>query len=108
MCLCSIPTPQKLIPELYPLLKPGGQILVFEHVAADYPPARLAQNLYTYGFWRRLMDGCELNRPTQQYLVQSGKSSGRKGWKEVDLHLMSEEGWWSVVPHAVGRLVKAQ
>jgi ubiquinone/menaquinone biosynthesis C-methylase UbiE len=108
MCLCSIPTPQKLIPEFYPLLKPGGQILVFEHVAAEYPPVRFIQTAYTVGGWRRLMDGCELDRPTQKYLMQSGKSSGRKGWKEVDLHTLPDEGWWSIVPHAVGRLVKAQ
>ena len=31
-CLCSIPTPQTVIAELYPLLKPGGRWLVFEHV----------------------------------------------------------------------------
>jgi SAM-dependent methyltransferase len=35
-CLCSIPTPEKIIKELYPLLKPGGQWLVFEHVRTKY------------------------------------------------------------------------
>lgn len=31
-CLCSIPTPEIIIRELYPLLKPGGQWLVYEHI----------------------------------------------------------------------------
>lgn len=31
-CLCSIPTPQVIIRELYPVLKPGGQWLVYEHI----------------------------------------------------------------------------
>jgi ubiquinone/menaquinone biosynthesis C-methylase UbiE len=35
-CLCSIPTPQTIINELYPLLKPGGQWLVFEHIKTKY------------------------------------------------------------------------
>lgn len=35
-CLCSIPTPQKIIKELYPLLKSGGQWLVFEHIKTKY------------------------------------------------------------------------
>lgn len=35
-CLCSIPTPQKIIKELYPFLKPGGKWLVYEHVKTKF------------------------------------------------------------------------
>jgi len=35
-CLCSIPTPELIIRELFPLLKPGGKWLVFEHVRTKY------------------------------------------------------------------------
>jgi len=35
-CLCSIPTPEKIIKDLYPYLKPGGQWLVYEHVKTKY------------------------------------------------------------------------
>ena len=35
-CLCSIPTPEISIKELYPLLKPGGRWLVYEHVETKY------------------------------------------------------------------------
>ena len=35
-CLCSIPTPEIIIKELYPILKPGGQWLVYEHVKTKY------------------------------------------------------------------------
>lgn len=35
-CLCSIPTPQLIIRELYPLLKPGGTWLVYEHIRTKY------------------------------------------------------------------------
>lgn len=35
-CLCSIPTPETIIKELFPLLKPGGQWLVYEHVKTKY------------------------------------------------------------------------
>jgi hypothetical protein len=31
-CLCSIPTPEKLIDLLYEYIKPGGQWFVYEHV----------------------------------------------------------------------------
>lgn len=35
-CLCSIPTPEIIIKELFPLLKPGGRWIVFEHVKTKY------------------------------------------------------------------------
>lgn len=35
-CLCSVPTPRKVISELYRLLKPEGQWLVYEHVRTKY------------------------------------------------------------------------
>ena len=35
-CLCSIPTPETIIKELYPLLKPGGRWLVYEHIKTKY------------------------------------------------------------------------
>lgn len=107
MCLCSIPTPEKVISALYPLLKSGGTMLIFEHVASDHPIPHFAQTAYTIGGWRYIMDGCELNRPTGQYLLQSGKIQGRKGWKEVELQNLPGEGWWSLIPHIVGKLVKA-
>lgn len=107
MCLCSIPTPEKVISAMYPLLKSGGTILVFEHVASDYPLPHFAQTVYTNTLWRYMMDGCELNRPTGQYLFNSGKIEGRKGWKQIELQNLPGEGWWSLLPHIVGKLVKA-
>lgn len=35
-CLCSIPTPEKIIKDLYPYLKPGGKWLMYEHVKTKY------------------------------------------------------------------------
>jgi len=35
-CLCSIPTPERIIKDLYPMLKPGGRWLVYEHVRTKY------------------------------------------------------------------------
>ena len=35
-CLCSIPTPERIIKDLYPYLKNGGRWLVFEHVTTKF------------------------------------------------------------------------
>ena len=59
-CLCSIPTPEKIIKELYPFLKPGGQWLMFEHVKTKYQRDVVAywqRKCLCFGLWqwRRLM-----------------------------------------------------
>lgn len=45
-CLCSIPGPEGVIRDLYPLLKPGGKWLVYEHVKTKYQGDFVA-------FWQR-------------------------------------------------------
>jgi SAM-dependent methyltransferase len=35
-CLCSIPGPERVIRDLYPLLKPGGRWIVYEHVRTKF------------------------------------------------------------------------
>lgn len=45
-CLCSIPGPERVIRDLYPLLKPGGKWLVYEHVKTKYQGDFVA-------FWQR-------------------------------------------------------
>lgn len=107
LCLCSVPTPEKIISAMYPLLKPGGTILVLEHVISDHPVTSFIQNAYTMFGWRYLMGGCELNRPTGQYLLDSGKTHGRNGWEKAELQMLPDEGWWSIFPHRMGKLVKA-
>jgi ubiquinone/menaquinone biosynthesis C-methylase UbiE len=107
MCLCSVPTPKKIISAMYALLKPGGTVLVLEHVRSNHPVMYVIQSAYTIFGWRYFLDGCELNRPTGQYLVESGNTHGRNGWKKVELQNLPGEGWWSIFPHVFGRLVKA-
>ncbi|PWN46523.1 hypothetical protein IE53DRAFT_382812 [Violaceomyces palustris] len=76
--LCSIPDPEPTIEYLASLLRPGGQILLFEHVASKDPLSRFVQNLWS-PIWSRLMGGCELNRPSDQWL------SKLQAWQSVQL-----------------------
>lgn len=50
--------------------------------------------------WPHMFDGCNLSRPTDEWLLQTGE------WDEVDLRSGEDEGKYAVVPHAIGRLVK--
>ncbi|KAL9132398.1 MAG: hypothetical protein Q9175_006429 [Cornicularia normoerica] len=41
--LCSVPRPAALVKELYRLLKPGGQMIVYEHVKSEDYMSQLVQ-----------------------------------------------------------------
>jgi SAM-dependent methyltransferase len=76
--LCSIADPRAHLEFLLSLLKPGGQILLFEHVASHHARTRTLQNLWT-PFWRLHFGGCELNRDSANWIRQLG------GWDRVDI-----------------------
>ena len=44
--LCSVPKPAPLVKDLYRLLKPGGQMIVYEHVRSTDSVTRLVQRMY--------------------------------------------------------------
>lgn len=63
LVLCSVTNPSKVIDEIKRVCKPDGQILLFEHVKVDQPRLSQIQNWLT-PMWKRLCDGCHLNRDT--------------------------------------------
>jgi ubiquinone/menaquinone biosynthesis C-methylase UbiE len=73
LVFCSISKPQRAIEELYRVLRPGGQLLLFEHVRMDHPALHKAQDLLT-PLWKHLCDGCHLNRDTLSLINNSSFS----------------------------------
>ena len=71
LVFCTIPDPQKAAKELFRVLKPGGQLLFFEHVAAEKPStARWQARLNPY--WNKVACGCHLNRDTTKIFEDAG------------------------------------
>lgn len=117
-CLCSIPTPELIIKELYPLLKPGGTWLVYEHIRTKYQGYFVAywQSKFPSCFvrcdtdgwilealnlvWPHFLNGCDITRPTDEWLLQAGE------WEKVELRPGAGEGPYDTVPHVTGHLVK--
>jgi SAM-dependent methyltransferase len=101
--LCGVPRPEETIKGLYGLLKPGGRMVVCEHVVNPWRTegrvlARLLQVMYTLLGWPFFMGGCELQRHTEEFLKRAGS------WKKFDLQYVEAK---TTVPFVVGELIKA-
>ncbi|MCP4005246.1 MAG: class I SAM-dependent methyltransferase [bacterium] len=66
---CSVPNPVKGLEALRRILKPGGELHMFEHTGSRFFPFSLMMNLMT-PLSRRV--GPEMNRPTVRNVVEAG------------------------------------
>ncbi|KAF2272850.1 uncharacterized protein EI97DRAFT_436621 [Westerdykella ornata] len=101
--LCGVPSPRETIRGLYALLKPGGRMVVCEHVVNPWRTegslaARLLQGVYSAMGWPFFMGGCALQRHTAEWLREAG------GWKKFDLQYVEPQ---TAIPFVVGELIKA-
>lgn len=104
--LCSVPNMETTVRELYGMLKPGGRLLVTEHVVNPWRRAkgsllaRLVQAVYQLLGWSWLIGDCALDRDTEGALRSA---AGDEGWESVELERNFE---WSAMPYISGVLVK--
>jgi SAM-dependent methyltransferase len=104
--LCGVPDQEDTAAGLYRLLKPGGRLLVVEHVKQAYPHGgdifgAIFQRIYMLVGWSFWLGGCCLNRDTEAVLR---KVAGPKGWKEVKLNYLQP---YAAIPYISGEFVKA-
>lgn len=67
--MCSVPRPARAFSELYRLLRPGGRLLMFEHVRSSNPILGAVLDSMTIATRRR---GTEMNRDTLSTAVKAG------------------------------------
>ena len=71
--LCTIPDAQAALYEIRRVLKPDGRLVFCEHgEAPDAAVARWQQRVNP--LWRRLLGGCNLNRPITRWITDAGFS----------------------------------
>jgi ubiquinone/menaquinone biosynthesis C-methylase UbiE len=75
LVLCSVPRLDATLAELRRILKPGGRLLVIEHVAAPRDTWLYTLQRGVRPVWRRLADGCHPDRATGAALRRAGFSS---------------------------------
>ncbi|UTR10280.1 class I SAM-dependent methyltransferase [Evansella sp. LMS18] len=71
LVFCTIPDPEKALLEMRRVCKPEGDILFFEHVRAKNRLLQRLQDLAT-PLWKRICDGCHLNRDTLSEIKKTG------------------------------------
>ncbi|OBZ72762.1 Methyltransferase-like protein 7B [Grifola frondosa] len=83
LTLCSIPRPEQSLKALVDeVLKPGGQLLFYEHVLSPLDDVAWWQRFWT-PLWKTAFDGCCLDRPTHVWVRKmAGWSSGEVWGKE--------------------------
>lgn len=104
--LCSVPNPLETVKTLHGLLKPGGKLLVVEHVVnPSRGPwgssiARVLQQVYALLGWSFFVGDCHMLRDTEAMLSQAGE--WENGTQDLKLSFQ-----WSCLPYVSGVLVKS-
>lgn len=75
LVLCSVDEPEQVLNRLYTLLKPGGELRYFEHVASSGPRGGL-QRLADATIWPRLFGNCHTHRDTETTITAAGFTVG--------------------------------
>lgn len=77
LVLCSVHDPARALAEIVRVLKPGGQYIFVEHVAAQPGSSlRRVQNAVN-PLWRCIADGCHANRESWAIIADAGFSEMR-------------------------------
>ncbi|EXJ54530.1 hypothetical protein A1O7_09870 [Cladophialophora yegresii CBS 114405] len=100
--LCSVPNLEETIRDFHSLLRPGGELMVVEHIRNPWTTTgslsgRLMQIVYHFLGWTFFLAGCQMNRDTPAVLRRAAP------WEAVELKTHFE---WTALPYLAGTLTK--
>jgi ubiquinone/menaquinone biosynthesis C-methylase UbiE len=102
LVLCTIPDPARALAEARRVLRPGGELRVYEHVRSQDPALAAKQDRWLRP-WRTFNLGCHPNRDTVAEIERAGFR-----FAELERFDLNERGIPKVVrPHALGIAVQA-
>ena len=118
--LCSVPDPNEMMRRIYALMKPTGQLIVYEHVKSTDSLTGIVQSkssrqlprhvgetdswlLELYNVvWPFFVGDCHLDRNTEQSIMQAGN------WGKNQLTLPTAADAWTPFPRIQGRIWKKE
>ncbi|MEE2729339.1 MAG: class I SAM-dependent methyltransferase [Pseudomonadota bacterium] len=71
LVFCTIPDPELAAAEMRRVLKPGGKLVFYEHVASSRSKIQVWQQRIN-PLWRKLACGCEITRDTRSLFEAAG------------------------------------
>lgn len=80
LVLCTVDDPDRAIAEVRRVLKPGGRLLLIEHVRSHDPRIARWQDRVT-PLWKRIGHGCHPNRDTAAALARAGFVLELEAWR---------------------------
>jgi len=89
LVFCTIPNVDMAIHEIKRVCKPNGKILLFEHVKMESTVLSKIQEKLT-PLWRRVCDGCCLNRETLKSFTTQGMEIVKFNQFYKDLFIVAE------------------
>ena len=107
LTLCTVSDPQHTLSKLvHDILKPGGQLLYYEHVLSSRPDVAWWQCFWA-PVWACMFDGCRMDRPSHIWIrdLKIG-DKGSDVWKEWEAWNKPGEDEESLFWHSAGRYVK--
>lgn len=81
LVLCSLNEPERVLGQLFSLLRPGGELRYFEHVASGGARGRL--QILADNVWPRIFGNCHTHRHTERAITDAGFASrrSRREWQ---------------------------
>lgn len=77
LVLCTVPNPEQSIKNFFKWLKPGGKLVIMEHIKSHNRGVSKIQNSLN-PLWLKFSGGCNLNRSTDILLKKSGFKLNRE------------------------------
>jgi ubiquinone/menaquinone biosynthesis C-methylase UbiE len=72
LMLCSVADQSRALAELRRVIRPGGELRFYEHVAAERPAGLRLQRFADATFWPRISGGCHMARDTVAAIAAAG------------------------------------
>ncbi|TIA39707.1 hypothetical protein D6C78_03091, partial [Aureobasidium pullulans] len=96
--LCSVPDVDAAAKRIWRLLKPGGQLVYWEHQGSSDGVTRFVQRMWNL-IRKPLMGGCHLDRDIEDAIMSAG------AWEIVEMGRDGDDGY-DLMPRCWGRLRK--
>ena len=84
LVLCMVDNVNSVLDEIYRVLKPGGKFYFYEHIHSSNQRRSRVEN-YINPIWRILSTGCNLNRITNELIMNHKFSESKVEIKDLQL-----------------------